>query len=136
MTGVDIALDTSAVIQLLNNERRAAHFLASVGDVYIPAIAIGELLFGALNSGNPKINLPKYRSFLRNCRLIPVDDRVAEAYARTRLALKKLGKPIPDADLWIAASAIIASLPLATADRHFDSLPDLQRFQYDWSQSV
>jgi predicted nucleic acid-binding protein len=52
-------------------------------------------------------------------------DATATTYARLRIALKKLAKPIPENDLWIAAVAAEHGLPLATRDAHFSVVPGL-----------
>jgi predicted nucleic acid-binding protein len=43
------------------------------------------------------------------------------------LDLKRMGKPIPVNDLWIAALCRQYLLPVVTRDRHFDVVPNLQR---------
>jgi predicted nucleic acid-binding protein len=48
-------------------------------------------------------------------------------YAAVRVALKKLGRPIPANDAWIAALALEHRLPILSRDAHFDALPDLRR---------
>src|ERR1035437_10005851 len=106
MTGSDIVLDTSAVVKMLNSHELAARFLGSVGRVHLPAIAAGELLYGAANSQRRETNLPRFRQFIDHCAMIDVTLATADVYARTRLRLKEAGKPIPEADIWIAATAI------------------------------
>jgi predicted nucleic acid-binding protein len=48
-------------------------------------------------------------------------------YARVRTALKKLGRPIPSNDTWIAALALQYRLPVISRDEHFDAIPGLHR---------
>jgi tRNA(fMet)-specific endonuclease VapC len=50
---------------------------------------------------------------------------VADTYARIRLQLKKRGKPIPENDIWIAATCIVNTIPLYTLDKHFKEVSDL-----------
>ena len=50
MTGNEIALDTSAAIRLLNDQAMAERFLPQFTRACLPAIAVGELLYGACNS--------------------------------------------------------------------------------------
>ena len=49
------------------------------------------------------------------------------AYARVRASLKKLGRPIPANDAWIAALALQHRLPVMSRDEHFDADPGLRR---------
>lgn len=54
-------------------------------------------------------------------------EATALAYAGLRVALKKLGKPIPANDAWIAALPIQHRMPVLTRDERFDSLPEILR---------
>lgn len=87
---------------------------------------LGELLFGARNSGRVEANLLKYRSFVYDLSLLPLDSFAAELYAEIRLALKQQGRPIPDNDMWIAAICRAHDVPLLTFDRHFAEVPGLR----------
>lgn len=58
-----------------------------------------------------------------------IDERVAVRYATVRAELKRIGRPLPENDIWIAAVCLEERLPLLTADHHFESVPgiDLRR---------
>lgn len=56
-----------------------------------------------------------------------ITSATAAVYARLRLQLKTKGKPIPENDLWIAASCLEHDVKLAAVDGHFDAIDDLQR---------
>ena len=56
---------------------------------------------------------------------VPVDDRVAEAWARLRVALADLGLRMPANDSWIAATAIALGVPLVTQDDDYIEVPGL-----------
>ena len=47
---------------------------------------------------------------------------VAENYARVRQHLKEKGLPIPENDIWIAATADSNGMKLITQDRHFQNI--------------
>jgi tRNA(fMet)-specific endonuclease VapC len=47
------------------------------------------------------------------------DANVAESYAILRQQLQRKGKPIPEKDLWIAATAHAYGMTLFTRDQHF-----------------
>jgi predicted nucleic acid-binding protein len=47
-----------------------------------------------------------------------------------RLELKKVGRPIPSNDLWIAALSRQHSLPILTRDRHFDAVKGASRLSW------
>jgi tRNA(fMet)-specific endonuclease VapC len=54
-----------------------------------------------------------------------VDRRCSEIYSDVKLALKKKGRPIPENDIWIAASALQHGLVLITRDKDFDTVEGL-----------
>lgn len=59
--------------------------------------------------------------------LLAITAETASPYASLRVPLKKLGRPIPTNDAWIAALAIQHGLPILSRDEHFDALPDVRR---------
>ena len=58
-------------------------------------------------------------------RTVPIIDRTAELYAKVYQALRKQGTPIPQNDMWIAASALEHGADIATTDEHFRLVPML-----------
>ena len=123
--GARVALDTDVAVAILNEARGAWERIQSFDEIYLPVPAVGELRFGALNSGRSEKNLHKINFFLERCRILDVRLSTTEAYARVRLALKKKGRPIPENDMWIAALCVEHELPLATYDEHFDEVDGL-----------
>ena len=59
------------------------------------------------------------------CPVIPCDESTARHYARLRNRLRGKGRPIPENDLWIAATASEHGLVLVTRDDHFDQVEGL-----------
>lgn len=116
-------LDSNAVIACLNTGEQAITSLIVQADaVYLSAVVVGELLFGALASGRTEQNLKVLNTFIsENAVLIDHQD-TARVYADVRLKLKRLGRPIPENDLWIAATAIQHNLMLVTRDAHFSAI--------------
>ena len=124
-SGARVALDTDVAIAILNEARGAWERVQRFDEIYLPVPAIGELRFGALNSGRPVENLRKIDFFLTHCQILDVRLSTTEVYARVRLALKKKGRPIPENDMWIAALCVEHALPFATYDEHFDEVEGL-----------
>jgi tRNA(fMet)-specific endonuclease VapC len=57
---------------------------------------------------------------------IPACDlHVAREYGRLKRDLRAKGKPLPENDLWIAATANRLQLIVVTRDRHFDEIDGL-----------
>jgi tRNA(fMet)-specific endonuclease VapC len=55
-----------------------------------------------------------------------VDESIVREYARIRLALKNKGRPIPENDVWIAATASALDATVLTDDAHFDQVDGIQ----------
>lgn len=121
-----LALDTNVAIALLNDTGDTGEWLRNFDQLALPAIVVGELRFGAMNSHRTDENLERVNNFASAQEVLPVTSATATSYARIRLQLKRKGTPIPDNDLWIAATCIEHDLPLATADAHFESVEGLK----------
>lgn len=121
----EIALDTSAAIRFLNGDTTITERVLALPEIVLPTIVVGELLFGAENSTRPLQNLPRYLEFILACEVVPLGRETAAIYARTRLALKRKGRPIPMNDVWIAAQCIKHGWVLVTDDTDFDYVDGL-----------
>lgn len=112
-------LDNSIVIKVFKQDKTIALHLDSFGEVYLTSIVLGELNYGAYASADPERHLEQINEFLQNCKMIYPDNDTANIYGKTKAALKKKGKPIPENDIWIAAVSIQYNLPSYTTDKHF-----------------
>jgi len=56
---------------------------------------------------------------------LPVDDRVADAWAELVAGLRAAGRKAPVNDSWIAATAIARGMAVATQDDDYDGMPGL-----------
>ena len=97
--------DSSVVIDYLRDEGDIIPKLECYSEVYLPITVCAELLFGAANSGNPIKHQEKVLEFISRSRILPIEMKVAHAYVEVRKHLKNIGKPIPENDIWIAATA-------------------------------
>lgn len=118
-------LDTNIVIGLLENEPGIASFIASLDRVFLSPIVVGELAFGAENSARPEENLARVSAFTDRFASLRVDRETAKHYGKIKSFLKRKGRPIPENDLWIAASALQHELVLVSRDQHFLSVEGL-----------
>jgi tRNA(fMet)-specific endonuclease VapC len=97
----------------------------AASEVVLSVIVFGELAYGAMNSRSAEANLAKLAEAASTCRLAPIDEQVAHQYARVRLDLKRKGKPIPENDIWIAATALSLGADVLTDDAHFRQVDGL-----------
>src|SRR5260221_12964223 len=96
-------------------------------EVFIPAIVVG--FFGAAKSGRPSENAAKVERFVAHRSILSCDFHVAREYGLLRQRLLKKGRPLPENDIWIAATAKCHELVLVS-DRRFREVDDLR--MADW----
>jgi tRNA(fMet)-specific endonuclease VapC len=121
----EIALDTSVAVRFLNGDRVVTERVLALPEITLPIVVVGELLFGAENSTRPLQNLPRYLEFMAACTVAPLSRDTAAVYSRTRLSLKRKGRPIPMNDVWIAAQCLAQGWVLVTDDTDFDFVDGL-----------
>jgi tRNA(fMet)-specific endonuclease VapC len=124
-------LDTNIAIALLEGDDTVLSNLDRAPEVFIPAVVLGELFFGAAKSGRPSENTAKVERFAAGRAILACDLDVAREYGRLKQQLKEKGRPLPENDVWIAAAAKRHGMVLVTRDRHFREVEDLQTA--DWA---
>jgi len=127
VNGSSVALDTSVAIDVLAG-RAESLTSQTIHEFLLPVPVVGELRYGALNSRMAGENLAEVERLVARCRVLEITLATAAVYARLRLQLRTKGKPIPENDLWIAASCVEHDVKLAAVDGHFDAIHDLKRF--------
>lgn len=118
-------LDTNIIIALLEGDGAVLDHLEQAAEVFIPAIALGELFFGAAKSSRASENTDKVARFAAGRAIFPCDLDVAREYGRLKHRLKERGRPLPENDIWIAATATLHGMVLVTRDRHFQEVDEL-----------
>ena len=93
----------------------------------VSVITIGELRAGVLAAVDLETRDRRLSTLTAALALepLPVDERVAEAWARLRVLLREHGLRMPLSDSWIAATAISLGLPVVTQDDDYVELPGL-----------
>jgi len=118
--------DTNIVIAYLKPEPTVVQRIDVVGAIFVSSVVLGELYFGARKSDRVDANLARIAEFASKNTILPRDAETAEQYGMIREALRAAGRPIPENDVWIAATARQHGLTLATRDAHFAHVPALQ----------
>lgn len=98
-------LDTNILIALFAEEPSVLARLASAESVFVPAIALGELYYGARKSARVDANLNRLDEFAAEAVMLVCDASTARHYGRIKNDLRAKGHPIPENDIWIAAIA-------------------------------
>lgn len=120
-----VLLDTNILIALFAGDAVVLDAVRGAEAIYVPAIALGELYYGAHKSARSTANLQRIAELAAAVAILPCDGETAAAYGELKAALRTRGTPIPENDLWIAAVARQHQLTLVTRDAHFNSVPDL-----------
>jgi tRNA(fMet)-specific endonuclease VapC len=118
-------LDTNVAIAILEEELDLEQYRGSGVEVFLNTVVAGELFFGAEKSRRVEENVARIRALTLRCPVLPCDLETARYYGAVKQLLQRKGRPIPENDIWIAASARQHGLTLVTQDGHFESLEDL-----------
>lgn len=126
MAGHRVLLDTVMVIAYLKSEQTVLNRLQGLS-VYVASITIGEMFFGAYKSSRVNDNLRELRGFIAssNITIIDCDTITGDYYGQIKQSLKRKGRPIPENDIWIAATALQHGLTLISRDAHFNEVDGL-----------
>jgi tRNA(fMet)-specific endonuclease VapC len=127
MANGDRLLDTNIVVAFFNNDPLIAERLAKVGETFLSSTVLGELYYGVYSSQRLKANLTRLESFAARIATLPVSRTTSIRYGHVKSQLRAAGRPIPDNDIWIAASALEHGLTHVTRDEHFDAIEGLRR---------
>jgi len=120
-------LDTNALSAFIDGEPTVGALLSHAERVAIPVIVLGEFRYGIAGSRYREQYERWLADHLSHFDILSVTEPTTVRYARVRTALKKLGRPIPSNDTWIAALALQYRLPVISRDEHFDAIPGLHR---------
>ena len=117
--------DTSLFIA--RESGRELNEVALPDELAISVITIGELRAGVLAAEDLRIRERRLGTLTSALALdpLPVDDSVAEAWARLRLLLRDAGQRMPVNDSWIAATALAHGVPVVTQDDDYIELDEL-----------
>lgn len=118
-------LDTSVVISIFKGKQAVLDGLAKWSGININTVTLGELYLGVYRSADSENKVKEIELFLERSDVIDIDRLTAEKYATIKADLLFAGKPIPENDIWIAATALRYQLPLFTLDKHFKVIAEL-----------
>ena len=86
-------------------------------------ITVGELLSWPKIRGWGETKTKELESRIARAGVIPYDELLCQTYADLRAQLLRIGRQVPDNDLWIAATAVRHSIPLISHNRkHYDEI--------------
>jgi predicted nucleic acid-binding protein len=117
--------DTTVFVAL--EQGRSVRVEALPDRLAVSVITIGELRAGVLNAADVDTRDRRLTTLTAALALdpVPIDQRVAEAWARLRVLLRQHGLRMPVNDSWIAATAMRLGVPVVTQDLDYVSIPGL-----------
>ena len=124
-----VCLDTNAYSSLRRGNERLLGLLNECDEILMPAATYAELTYGFLRGGKLNENELRLNSFLEEDHVSfqPVTQSISERWGYVKAALARKGTPIPENDIWIAATALETGARLISYDHHFDLVGGLIR---------
>ena len=118
-------VDTNMIIRFFKGQTELFSLFDDMENLYISSITVGELMYGAELSKKSDFNRENYFCFCQQMKVLYPDLEIAKSYGIIKASLKSKGKPIPENDIWIAATCHAADLNLITADSDFDFIDQI-----------
>lgn len=123
-------LDTNALSAWSEGLAAVETPFRSADRLVIPSVVLGEYYSGIRRSRHRSRYEEWLRRYLPLTEIADITSATAHEYADICLELKRLGKPIPINDIWIAALAREHSLPVLSNDTHFDIVEGVKRIAF------
>lgn len=122
-----ILLDTDICIEILRKNKAVIEKRAQYDDTTaISFMSVAELYYGAEKSQNPVKNHQLINEFLLTTETIQTDGDILKKFGELKNILSKDNTFLPDADIFIAATAYVKADKLITGNmKHFRRFPNL-----------
>jgi tRNA(fMet)-specific endonuclease VapC len=128
---VSFILDTDHCIAILRGKLDVSKYIAPTASLYVTAITLSELVYGAHKSDRASAHLAQVDLLLDSVTILPFDEQPARRCGELKDALRQMGNPIAEPDLQIASIALHHALPLVSHNqRYFARVLGLQLI--DW----
>ena len=123
-----IVVDTSVVSLLIRGDQRAAYYQNHmVGRrAVISFQTLEELWFGAYKGGWGDQRKNGLRRDIDQYEVVWPSPDLAQISAHLRSEREQAGRRLNAADAWVAATALLLDCPLASHDRDFVGIPNLE----------
>lgn len=132
-----VLFDTNAVVEIRRGNQphftpRANGYVQQHGQIPFSIITRYEILRG-LYATHASKQIALFENFCLHSEVVPLSDDIAVRAAEVYGDLARGGQLIGDADILIAATALVVSRPIVTANvSHFRRIPGL--IVQDWTQ--
>ncbi len=124
-------LDTDHCIAILRGKLDVGEHIEATASLYVTAITVSELVYGAHKSDRASAHLVQVDLLLDSVTILPFGEQPARRCGEIKDALRRLGSAIAEPDLQIASIALHHALRLVSHNqRHFARVPGLTLL--DW----
>jgi predicted nucleic acid-binding protein len=124
----DFLADTSAFIRLIRRDPQVEKTVK--GKILaITFVTFAELNLGILKASDPSAAFERCLEVMGGLQVFHGSGKTPIFYARIFHDLTQRGQKIPTNDIWIAAIALEASLPILCRDQHFSRISGLTVIQ-------
>lgn len=124
-----LILDTSVIIEA-EKKRLSFKKFSSLGNAYMSAITVSELLLGVHLASDEEKKIKRatfVEKVIKSIASIPFQEEEARTYARLIAYLRQKHITIDAHDIIIAATALEKDFPVLTTNKkHFDHIPGLK----------
>ena len=128
---MSVILDTDHCIAILRGKLDVSKHIEPAARLYVTAITVSELTYGAHKSDRASAHLAQVDLLLDSVTILPFDQQPARRCGALKDGLRRMGSPIAEPDLQIASIALHHGLPLVSHNlRHFARVPGLKLL--DW----
>lgn len=127
-----LALDTNAYRALDDGNTMLAQKISEASSIGMPVIVVGEIFHAIFHGSKSERNSEQLQKFLDSPRveILHVTTETAKIFGEIATELRRIGKPIQQDDMWIAALCKQYGYTLATADAGFQHVVGLTTFSF------
>ena len=120
-------LDTDHCIAILRGSLDLRSKIEATTALFITAITVSELTYGARKSQRPEHHLAQVDLLIESVTVLPFDTSAGRRCGTIKDSLRRAGSLIAEPDLQIASIAMENTLPLVTHNqKHFNRIPGLE----------
>lgn len=91
--------DSNIVIDIFRGNQQTIQKIAGISRVYVPAIVLGELYYGAYKSNQTALRLQQIQQFEKSVDILHIKETTSLIYGGIKNQLRQIGKPIPENDI-------------------------------------
>ena len=118
-------IDTNTIIKFMSHDPNLRWRMGHDFRCFLSFISVGELYAGVHQSARRLFNAGEVQRLCSEVPVISWDMEIADAYGRIHASLRRKGKPIPENDIWIAATAVRHGMTLVTLNKDFQVVEGL-----------